>query len=484
MNTNNLIKVKSIADESTGYFFQSSDEKKSFVIATKHGICNLKNDCEPYENKISDCCRNCTNIFDESKIELVNGNIKLKIKKILYENKKDIVLIEVSENSNTKLKINNNINSEKFYAFGFKNEQKNYTRLILDYPKKINSKIYYNLYSDPTPNLEEKKDSFYGISGSLITTIHDEKFAVKGIIIENGNDNDLIAEDLSELNFEIINDFFECKVFDTALFEIKLKNDLNEHFKIINKKIISSELELILYSPKKTGFPHYDINEICNAISNEFYQLLTPKKGNINFLPIHAANIISQNMHLEPVNKILTARVTEAYLNAPHLYSTSLNDDLYHHTHYLFINDGLDTAVSSYCGHNQSTLNIKESIEHIISNANYYEVKQNLLFERSFLDQNIDKEICDQIYDILFNHKGRINNFCLIFSISMELFYNSCFDEVNDYILNIMDQACETIDDVILKKLKYGLNLHVIVIPMNQTNEITEKFLKDLNGES
>ena len=100
------------------------------------------------------------------------------------------------------------------------------------------------------------------------------------------------------------------------------------------------------------------------------------------------------------------------------------------------------------------------------------------------MDQNIDKEICDQIYDILFNHKGRINNFCLIFSISMELFYDSCFDEVNDYILNIIDQACEKIDDAILKKLKYGLNLHVIVIPMNQTNEITEKFLKDLNGES
>ncbi|WP_180104018.1 hypothetical protein [Acinetobacter sp. YH12134] len=484
MNANNFIKVRSIDDESTGFFFQSYDEKKSFVIATKHGICDLKSSCELYSGQVIDCCRNCTNQFDRSKIELNSGEFKLKIKNIYYEINKDIVLIEVSENSDTKLKINTSVDSNKYYAHGFMKSDEQHSRLVLDCPQIINNKIQYNLYSDPTPNLEEKDDSYYGISGSVVFTSHEKNWVAKGLLIQNGKHNDLIAEDLSSLNFESIDNFFECKVFDTTLFSIKIKNSLSEHFETIHTKGISEKLKLVLYAPRKTGYPHYDIKDICETITNDFYQIFMPKKGNINFIPYHAVKVIFENIELEPVNKILSARVAEAYLNAPHLYSTSLSDELYHHTHYLFINDGLDLAISNYCGHNALESNIKINIEHIISNVNNYQFSQNLLLERSFLDQNIDQEICDRIFDILFNYDGRISNFCLIYTLSMELFIESEFDNVNDYIISIINKACDKIDNTILKKLNLGLNLHIIVIPMNVENEIADKFLKDLDGGS
>ncbi|NDX19127.1 hypothetical protein [Acinetobacter baumannii] len=483
MNVNNLIKVTSTDDESTGYFFQSYDEAKSFIIATKHGVCDQKLTCKPYKSKIINCCRDCLIEFDLSKVELSNRERKLKFKKIYYENNKDIVLIEVSENAQNKLKINTEITSDKYFAYGFIKDQKKITRLILDYPQVLDTKVNYNIYSDPTPDLEEKKESYFGISGSLIFTSHEENPVAKGLIIENGSHNDLIAEDLSNLDFKRINDFFECMVFDITLFEIKLKNNLNEHFKIIHKNKVSDELELVLYAPKKQGYPHYDLRDICSSIAHEFYQIFMPKGGNINFLPYKAIKLILDHSELEPINKLLSARVAETYLNAPHLYSTSLNDKLYHHTHYFFINDSFDIAVSFYCGNNLLDNNIVSNIENIISNANNYQFNQKLLLERSFLDQNLEQDICDKIFDILFNFEKRISNFCLVFTLSMELFFESDFTEVDDYIVNIVNEACKKIDITLLRKLKYGLNLHVIIIPINEENEITATFLKDINNE-
>lgn len=484
MNTNNVIKVKSINDESTGYFFQSCDESKSFIIATKHGICDQKSNCELFIKKTKNCCRNCSIKFDYSELELSNNTQKHKIKKIYYEDNKDLVLIEVSENSNVKLKVNDKITSEKYFALGFMKDDSEITRLILDYPQSSGTKINYNLYSDPTPELEEKKDSFYGISGSLIFTSHDVKPIAKGLIIENGKHNDLIAEDLSSLNFKEINIFFDCTVFDKTLFEIELKTNLNEYFEVIHKNKMSDELDLVLYSPKKKGFPHFDLSDICNAITHEFYQIFMPKDGKKDFLPYKAIQLIRKNSSLNPINKLLSARVAETYLKAPHLYSTSLNDKLYHHTHYFFINDGLDMAISFYCGHNSLEINLISNIENLTSNANKYHFNQKLLLERSFLDQNLEQEVCDKIFEIIFNFEGRISNFCLVFTLSMELFYKSEFSEVNDYIVSIVDEACKKINPIILRKLKYGLNLHVIVIPINVENEITETFFKDLDSES
>lgn len=42
MKQENLIKVITLNSVSTGYFFLSYDEKKSFVMTSKHSICDQK----------------------------------------------------------------------------------------------------------------------------------------------------------------------------------------------------------------------------------------------------------------------------------------------------------------------------------------------------------------------------------------------------------------------------------------------------------
>lgn len=486
MNKSNVIKVKSLENESTGYFFQSYDDKSSFVIATKHGICDKKNTCKSYQDAEVHCCRSCHEEFNKSNIELLHGQIKLKIVKIYYEKSKDLVIIQVSENSNDKLIVNQKRKSDKYNVFGFMKKNTGLTRLVVDVPTAIDTLTLYNLYSDPTPNLEEKSTNYKGISGSIIFTEHESHPTAKGLMIENGNQNDLVAENLDTLNFEEINVFFECNVFDRTLFKFSLKNNLKEYLKVIESKRIANELEIIIYVPKKIGFPHFDISDISNSISEEYYQIFLAKKKGVknSFLHAQAGFLISENRDLDPINKLLSARVAEAYLNAPHLYSTSLNEKIYHHTHYLFINDGYDLAISFFCGHNSLESNIQNNMKNIIDNANKYKFNQNLLLERSFLDQNFEKEICDHLFNILFEEESRIKNFCLVFTISMEDFHDSDHSEIDDYIKYVVRQACDKINNETLKKLKLGLNLHVIVIPINKENEISDKFLEDLTGGS
>ncbi|NUG02916.1 ATP-binding protein, partial [Acinetobacter oleivorans] len=92
------------------------------------------------------------------------------------------------------------------------------TSLVFDTPRVIDTLIYYNLHSNPIPNLIEKEDNFDGISGSIVFTNHEKYPTAKALIIHNENHNDIGAESLDTLNFSEINDFFDCKVFDQRLY--------------------------------------------------------------------------------------------------------------------------------------------------------------------------------------------------------------------------------------------------------------------------
>ncbi|WP_206763307.1 hypothetical protein, partial [Acinetobacter baumannii] len=91
MNTSNLIQVKVLQNESSGYFFKSYDDNKSFVITSKHSICEFRSTCDLIESSVKDCCRTCPLEFDTQKIQLLsNGNdVSLHIEKIYYEKAKD-----------------------------------------------------------------------------------------------------------------------------------------------------------------------------------------------------------------------------------------------------------------------------------------------------------------------------------------------------------------------------------------------------------
>lgn len=247
MNTSNLIQVKVLQNESSGYFFKSYDDNKSFVITSKHSICEFRSTCDLIESSVKDCCRTCPLEFDTQKIQLLsNGNdVSLHIENIYYEKAKDLVIIHVIETATNKLIVNEKSCSDLYVASGFNNLESGVTNLILDTPRSINTLIYYNLHSNPTPNLIEKERNFQGISGSVVFTHHKNYPTAKALIIHNESHNDFGAECLDTLNFSEINQFFECKVFDQRFYisEIqKIKDISRQSLELIPKIIDGVEL--------------------------------------------------------------------------------------------------------------------------------------------------------------------------------------------------------------------------------------------------
>ncbi|WP_227687423.1 P-loop NTPase family protein [Psychrobacter fjordensis] len=232
MNTNNLIQVETLHSESSGYFFKSFDDQKSFVITSKHSICELRNACDLIKNEVKDCCRFCPQEFDTKKIKLLNNSdgSTLQIEKIYYEKAKDLVIINVTKNASEKLIINEKSYSEHYVAFGFNSLESGVTSLVFDTPRVIDTIIHYNLYSNPAPNLIEKEDNFQGISGSVVFTNHENHPTAKALIIHNENHNDFGAESLDDLNFNGINTFFECEVFDHRFYipEVRRIRDISQ----------------------------------------------------------------------------------------------------------------------------------------------------------------------------------------------------------------------------------------------------------------
>lgn len=248
MDSNNLIKVKTLGSESTGFFFKSLDEKKSFVITSKHSICNQKNTCNLYMEKEDGCCRACPREFEKSVIQLsrIGNNVDLSIESIYYHKEKDLAIVHVKDSAYEKLIINDKSNSAQYVAFGFNSSQTGITSLVFDTPRIFDNILYYNLYSNPTPNLIEKEHNFQGISGSIIFTNSSSYLTAKALIIHNENHNDFGAENLDDLDFDEINNFFGCQVFDRRLYISQvdeLKSISQQYLKMIVNTIESIVLD-------------------------------------------------------------------------------------------------------------------------------------------------------------------------------------------------------------------------------------------------
>lgn len=205
MNIESLIKVVTLNSKSTGYLFLSYDEAKSFVITSKHSICDQKDNCDLYKDKIDGCCRTCPKEFAIENIHLLQekNQEKLSISKIFYDKNKDLTIIEVNKKVADKLTINENIYTDSYIARGFNEKDKDWINLDLDKPKPFGSMIHYR-HSSSNPDLVEKKDNFKGISGSVVFTYHQENSQqiAKALIIHNENHNDFGAESLETLEVD------------------------------------------------------------------------------------------------------------------------------------------------------------------------------------------------------------------------------------------------------------------------------------------
>lgn len=314
MNTNNLIQVKVLQNESSGYFFKSYDNNKSFVITSKHSICEFRSTCDLIKSSAKDCCRTCPLEFDTQKIQLFsNGNdVSLQIEKIYYEKTKDLVIINVTETATDKLIINAKSFSDHYVSFGFNSREFGVTSLVLDVPRIIDTLILYNLRSDSTPNLIEKEDNFQGISGSVIFTNYEDYPTAKALIIHNENNNDFGAESLDTLNFSEINEFFECKVFDQRLYipEVqKIKDISQQSLELVSKIIDGVELSRPLlhkeFEDKLNSGRFIQITGLSGTGKSVLLRQIAELKANdLPFLFIKSDQLTGSNTWLEYLSRV------------------------------------------------------------------------------------------------------------------------------------------------------------------------------------
>ncbi|MBE3492929.1 hypothetical protein IM284_23270, partial [Enterobacter cloacae complex sp. P12RS] len=101
----------------------------------------------------------------------------------------------------------------------------------------------------------------------------------------------------------------------------------------------------------------------------------------------------------------------------------------------------------------------------------------------TFLNQKLPESECETLFKILFTGNKKLNTFCLVFTLSMEHYNKDEFNTVSDYIISIVNNACENIDQGILKTLSSGLKLNLLIMPSNRTNELSQAIVRELYGD-
>ncbi|UCZ80956.1 hypothetical protein LHL03_07440 [Pectobacterium carotovorum] len=488
MSVSNCIKIRVLGSESTGYLFKAGSCDTPFMISSKHGLCHQKASCEPFIAKTPGCCRHCAIQPNIHNLNLDYASATLEVKKLYSFPDKDLVLTEVIGNATHPLRIGEaeNIASKTFYLNAFKENDIEPGRIMLNFPQfEHQGQIKFNIESNSTPDLIEKSRGYKGVSGGLVLEYPESDFPVAyAVIIENGKNNDLIAERLDDINYEVINEYFGCIVFHKPTWNIELDNSIKEYVDEIYRKELSEDLEIVAYIPSHSGFPHFNLNPIAKFLLVEFNHMLMRN----NLLPeqsiARAGGLFMSHASFEPANKLLTGRLVETYLNAPHLYSTSLTAKNYHHMHYIISKEGkCELAFSNYCGANNLVEDLNGEIGKVVYNFNLYGFNQELFLERSFLKQKLPESDCETLFNIIFSGEKNIRSFCLVFTISLERYDRKEFSTINDYIISLVDVACGTIDENVLNALSFGLKLNLLIIPTNTVNELSETIVRELYGD-
>lgn len=136
-------------------------------------------------------------------------------------------------------------------------------------------------------------------------------------------------------------------------------------------------------------------------IQSKFYYVFgnVSRSDHINI--IAASNIILNKSHLEPANKLLTSKLTESILSAPHIYSTSIDDNNYHHIHFKQMTSGdIELIISCYGGGDDLPKDINGTLTELLHNINTYNLNKNSIIERSFLNQKFTDAQCEILYEI------------------------------------------------------------------------------------
>ncbi|GLR75962.1 hypothetical protein [Aliivibrio sifiae] len=484
MSRENAIKVSVCDAESSGYHFKSSSDNTSFVITSKHGLCHKTDVCEQYQNNDTDSCKECNVELNIEEIEFTTyENNKLTPIKVYSFKNKDMVITSVEEVARNTIKIGKVADGD-YTIYGYKKNNTAVSRVILDKAVIECGVCFFNIYSNSISELVEKSDSYYGISGSLVVknSIAGECTAVS-VITNNESDNDLSGELLFDIDFSILNDYFSCSVFRIPLMTSNIDEEFKSKFNLLSSVNINHKVKLNGLIPRNKGIPRFNLSSIVDSLFSNFDVVLGKSVVHRNLFLMSAINIIKNKRSLDPVSKLLSSKVVESFLHAPHIYSTCIEDSNYHHMHYSVSKTGeIEFLVSNFTGYGDISETINQTLGQIINDINTYSLNSSLITERAFLDKKYSEDECEDIYNILFGNVDKeIKSISIVHTISLDRLNITKDCNMNECINNIINLAADNIPKNYLDFLDYGITVNVFVIPVNKDNELYDLMEKLIN---
>lgn len=478
MSRHNAVKIVANNAHSTGYHFKSNEDETSYVITSKHGVCKQTSSCALYLGNVENCCRSCQVEITTDDISLSSKKYnKLTTKKVFVFPTTDLVIISVEELSYTPLNLGHlkNPHDAKYVCYGFTEDNIEAGRILLGFPElDVNTGIcFFNIESFPTPELTEKSVSYNGISGSLVIDLNAQDTPVAySIITNNEPNNDLSGESLSDLDFDELYKYFGSKLFSSSKNIISVDTSLKEQFVEIDCIKVDGSTSVTILFPAKNGFPYFNLKPIVEKIADEFGLVLGANAKNKTLNSVSALKVIRENKKLKPVYQLFSSRVVEAMLNAPHIYSSYIEDSNYHHMHFMNSAEEVDFVVSAFGGEDDLAADVDKALESMAKNINQYAISSKLIADRSFLNMKYSHQECELLYRVLFVEENEVvKNLSLVYCMNVQLPAGVLLEQ---YIVNLAKEACANIKSDTLELIGKGLNVKLFLVPLNEKDELTE----------
>ncbi len=479
MSRGNAVKIKTSISESSGYHFKSSTDESSYVIASKHGLCHKSDICVPFNSEQTECCKSCDVQLNLSSVMLLKqGTTSLTPSKVYSFPNNDIAIVQVEEKSTTPLKIGTLKDNEgSFTAFGYKSDSMTSSRLLLNTPEITGDECYFNLESIVINELTEKSENLVGMSGSIVFKRDNYDIPIAySVITTNEESNDILGEQLKNINFDPMHNFFGSIIFPEQSCKISIDTSFKSHFKTISSISINDNLKLSILVPTRKGFPHFNLNSIATELTKEFELILGNNPINNTLLTVSALRVLEQKKELQPVYKLLASRIVESMMNAPHIYSTYIDHTHYHHIHLL--NDSEKNSeflVASYGGKEDLNKQLNSSLQQILYHINHYALDASLISERAFLDVKYTPQECEALYEVLFgNQIDCITNVSIFHCINLQRYATTKTVHIDEQIKSLVQMAIKKIDQSTIDLMQDELSVSLYVLPMNKDDELAE----------
>lgn len=485
MSMKNCIKLVSNNNYSSGYHFKSSSTDDSFVLSSKHGACGKKNNCDLLA-KNPNSCKTCTLDIELHELTITKSDGSNLTPIDLYiSNNKDIVLMKVSEQTSIPLRVGL-IDNDTFTMYGFKGEDEEASRIILDTPERQASICRFNIKSNSTPELIEKSEYYDGLSGSIVLTYINKSIPVAhAVITDNLTANDLGGETLFDMDHDELDQHFNCKVFHATRKLNPPSNNLHEEFSCHHQVDVSQGIKISLLIPKEIGHPYFSLKKIAGALLDNFGNILGTKFNSPEKAILSASKIVSQHSNLSPVEKLLCGRISESLHKAPHIYSTSISNKHYHHMHLHEDESGKFSLMASiYCEKDNLPDAVNAAIDDAFRNINKYQLNEETLLERSYLAKNTDHNESEDIFELFFGGAPiRTSSLFILFTVPLATPDKNNYEAFISNMKKLIDDASSKISKLNIEKTNQGytLNIFALAIPVNEKDELYLAFMDELD---